>query len=153
MHPHRQAVLHSPQPAALRPRMVLDSPHPFRVVLHSLLLTHSFMWRHTGRDKAYVTLWSRAGDNSVNGRACRFWSPVSGWSQYHGGWAVVAGQLMITFRCNGTLPFVVHFFNRDEPNDQTQMTWHTWTDVDKIRHIVPHKLSATDLLIGPGAYI
>ena len=58
---------------------------------------------------------------------------------------------MITFRCNGTLPFVVHFFNRDEPNDQTQMTWHTWTDVDKIRHIVPHKLSTTDLLIGPGA--
>ena len=60
---------------------------------------------------------------------------------------------MITFRFNGTLPWVVHFFVRDEPNDQTQMTWHTWTDVDKIRHIVPHKLAATDMLVGPGAYI
>ena len=122
-----------------------------QVAVGQRIQTFSFIWRHAGRRRAFCQLWINPLDHN-NGRAVRFWSPVTGWSVFHGEWSVMGGELLINFRFDGRMPFIPHRFQRDD-GDANQYGWHTWTDVTLQRHIVPHRLCATDAFLPPVHYL
>jgi len=115
--------------------------------------TYSFMWHHSERQKAFVTLWCLPHDmQSARGRSVRFYSPYLGWSAWHGHWAINNRQLFIVFRYDASEPWICHQFQRDD-NNPTQLTYHTWTDITKTLHIVPHKLRPTDAYVPDHAFV
>ena len=145
-----------PPTPPMSPRLPISGlnslPPQLQVAVAQGIQTFSFIWRHAGRRRAFCQLWMNPLDPNPTGRAVRFWSPVTGWSVFHGQWVVRGGELLINFRFDATLSHIPHRFQRDD-NDANQYGFHTWTDVTLQRHIVPHRLCATDAFLPPVHYL